>query len=281
MSQPSQLQYSRQGQPQYGYDGGYTQQGPPPQQGPGRYYTPGPNGAPPGKMHSSAMSTSDLQRQALAVQSHSTHLIMGRNHSHMPVRHQILSSSSSSSNNNNNNNSIRLRTLATGYRQALSARHHQIPTRIDHNQRTTTRKSYPHLPMQAPPTLGPKHTHLISNKGSLRVSIHPLSTRPPRASPTAKGSKVKQGTAANRLLTLTAQEGHPPHRSITQGTIRHHLHTHPLKRHLLVWAKTHIRCSIPDPLQAGTRHIMPRRRSSRRDTLLKRREIRTISIGNG
>ena len=155
MSQPSQPQYGRQGQPQYGYDGGYTQQGPPPQQGPGRYYTPGPNGAPPGKIHFSAISTSYLQRQTLAVQSHSTHLIMGRNHSHMPVRHQTLSSS---------NNSIHLWTLATGYRQVLSAHHPQIPTPIDHNQRTTTRKNYPHPPMQAPRTPGPNHTHLTSNK---------------------------------------------------------------------------------------------------------------------
>lgn len=206
MSQPSQPQYSRPGQPQYGYDGGYTQQGPPPQQGPGRYYTPGPNGAPPGKIHSSVISTSYLPRQTLARQSHSTHLIMGRNHSHMPVKHRLLSSSSS--------NSIPLRTLATGYRQALSARHHQIPTRIDHNQRTTTRKNYLHPRTQAPRTLGPKHTHLISNKRSLRTSIHPHSSRPQRARGMVKGSNLKQGTPASRLLTLTPPAGLPLRRSI-------------------------------------------------------------------
>ena len=271
MSQPSQPQYSRQGQPQYGYDGGYTQQGPPPQQGPGRYYTPGPNGAPPGKVYSSAISTPHLPRQILALQSHSTHLIMGRNRSHMPVRHQLLISSSS-----NNNNSIHLKTLATGYRQALSAHHHQIPTPIDHNRRTTTRKNYPHPPTQAPPTLGPKHTHLTSNKRSLRASIRPLSTHPQMAKRMVKGSNLKQGTAANRLLTLTPQAGLPLPRSITKGTIQHHL-----KRHLQVWAKTHIRCSIQDRLQAGTRHITLRRGNSSRDTLQRRKEIRTISIGKG
>ena len=274
MSQTSQTLYGRQGQPQYAYDGGYAQQGPPPQQGPGRYYTPGPNGAPPGKIHSTAISTSCLPRQTLVLQSHSTHLRMGRSHSHMPVRHQFLSSS-------NNNNSIHLRTLATGYRQALSARHHRIPTLIDHNQRTTTRKNYPHLPTQAPPTVGPKHIHLISNKGSLRASIHPRSTRPPTASRMVKGSNLKQDRPAIRLLTLTTPRGHPLHRSITQDTIKHPLHKHPLKCHLQAWAKTHIRCSTRDPLQAGTRHITLRRRNSSRDTLLRRREIQTISIGNG
>ena len=273
MSQPSQPQYSRPGQPQYGYDGGYTQQGPPPQQGPGRYYTPGPNGAPPGKIHSSVISASYLPRQTLALQSHSTHLIMGRNHSHMPVKHRVLSSSS--------NNSIQLKTLATGYRQALSARHHQIPTLIDHNQRTTTHKSYHHPRMQVPRTLGPRHTHLISNKRSLRASIHPHSSRPRRARHTVKGSNLKQGTPANRLLTLTPREGHPLRRSITQGTIKQHLHKHLLQCLLQAWAKTPIRSSTRDPPQAGIRHITHRRGNSSRDTLLRRKGIRRISIGNG
>ncbi|KAK4694001.1 hypothetical protein P7C71_g3500, partial [Lecanoromycetidae sp. Uapishka_2] len=50
MSQPSQPQYGRPsgpGQPQYGYGGGYPPQGAPPQQGPGRFYTPGPDGVRP------------------------------------------------------------------------------------------------------------------------------------------------------------------------------------------------------------------------------------------
>ena len=274
MSQPSQPQYSRPGQPQYGYDGGYTQQGPPPQQGPGRYYTPGPNGAPLGKIHPLASKTSYLPRQNLALQSHSTHLIMGRNHLHMPVRHRLLSS-------NSNNNSIQLRILATGYHQALSGRHHRIPTPIDHNPRTTTRKNYPHPPTQAPPTLDRRHTHLISNRGSPRASIHHLSTRPRMVSRMVKGSNLKEGTATNRLLTLIPQEGLPLHRSITQGTTKHHLHKHLLKHHLPVWARIHIRCSTRDRLQAGTRHITPRRRNSSRETVLKRRAIRMISIGNG
>ncbi|KAL8693848.1 MAG: hypothetical protein Q9218_001404 [Villophora microphyllina] len=47
MSQPAQPQYSRPSLPQYGYSGGggYPPPGPPgPQQGPGRYYTPNPQG---------------------------------------------------------------------------------------------------------------------------------------------------------------------------------------------------------------------------------------------
>ncbi|MCJ1452306.1 ESCRT-0 subunit protein hse1 [Mycoblastus sanguinarius] len=44
MSQP---QYGRQSQPQYGYGGGYPAQQAPGQQAPGRFYTPGPDGAPP------------------------------------------------------------------------------------------------------------------------------------------------------------------------------------------------------------------------------------------
>lgn len=62
MSQPPQPQYGRHGQSQYGYDAGYSQQGPPPQQGPGRYYTPGPTGAPPGKMYFSENPVSDSQK---------------------------------------------------------------------------------------------------------------------------------------------------------------------------------------------------------------------------
>ena len=62
MSQPSQPQYGRQSQPQqYGYDSGFPQQGPPPQQGPGRYYTPGPNGVPEGKMQPLEDSASHSQ----------------------------------------------------------------------------------------------------------------------------------------------------------------------------------------------------------------------------
>ncbi|MDI1489769.1 MAG: signal transducing kinase of the PAK [Ramalina farinacea] len=46
MSQPQQQPFGRQHQPQFGYGGGYPpgQGGPPPQQGPGRFYTPGPDG---------------------------------------------------------------------------------------------------------------------------------------------------------------------------------------------------------------------------------------------
>ncbi|KAL2044828.1 hypothetical protein N7G274_002603 [Stereocaulon virgatum] len=50
ISQPAQQPYGRPGQPQYGYgggSGGYPPQGAPPQQAPGRYYTPGPDGGPP------------------------------------------------------------------------------------------------------------------------------------------------------------------------------------------------------------------------------------------
>ena len=49
ISQPPPTQYGgRQNQPQSGYGGGYPNQGPGPQQGPGRFYTPGPESAPPG-----------------------------------------------------------------------------------------------------------------------------------------------------------------------------------------------------------------------------------------
>ena len=49
MSQPAQ-QYGHPSQPQYGYSGGggYPPQNAPPQQGPGRFYTPGPENTRPG-----------------------------------------------------------------------------------------------------------------------------------------------------------------------------------------------------------------------------------------
>ena len=272
MSQPSQPQYGRQSQPQYGYDGGYPQQGPPPQQGPGRYYTPGPNGVPPGKMQSSEDSSLYLQSQTPAPQSHSIHLKTGHNHFHTPAKHHHPTSSK---------HNIQLTMLATEYHPVIRVRHRQMPIPTVHSQLTIIRKNSPHLPTQVPPIISPNHTHTIASIPSPRANTHPPSTLLQTASRMGKGSNLKHRTAANKLLIPTRPWALPLHKTITRRTTKHHLHNRHLKRHLLAWVQTHIQSSTRDHLQVGIRRITLRRRNSRRDMLLRRKGILTISIDNG
>lgn len=271
MSQPSQPQYGRQSQPQYAYDGGYPQQGPPPQQGPGRYYTPGPNGVPPGKMRFSENSTLYLQSQTLAPQSHSILPKTGHNRFHMPVKHHHLT---------NSKHNIQSRILATVYHPETRVRHHQTPILTVHNQRTIIRKNSLHLPTQAPQTIGPNHTHLILNNRSPRANTHPRSTLLQTASRMGKRSKPKYHTPANKLHIPTHPWALRLRKTIMRRTIKHHLHSLRLKRHLLAWAKTHIQCSTRDHHQAGTRRITLHRRNNR-GMLLRRQGILMIFTDNG
>ena len=214
------------------------------------------------------------QRQTLARQSHSIHLKMGRNRSHMPAKHRHPSSS---------NHSIQPRILATEYHPVTKVRHHQIPIPTAHNQPTTTHKNSPHLPTQAPQIPGLNHTQLISNNRSPRASMHPRFTLLQTASRMGKGSNHSHHTPANKLHILTLPWALPLHKTITQRITKPHLHNHLLKHHLLAWVRTHIQSLIRERLRVGIRHITLHRRNSSRGmllVLLRRKEIRMISTGN-
>lgn len=270
MSQPSQPQYGRQSQPQYGFDGGFPQQGPPPQQGPGRFYTPGPNGVPPGKIQFLKGHAPYSRNQTLAPQSHSIRLKMDRNHFHMPLKHTYP---------NCINHNIQVTILATEYHLLIRVRPHPTPIPIALNQPMTIRKNSLHLPMQAQQTPVHKRTHLIPNHRSPKANTHPPFILLQRASHTDKRSNLNHHTPANKLLTLTLQLALLLHKTITHRTTKHHLHNHRLKRHLLTWARTHIQSSTRDHL-AGTKHITLRRRNSSQGLWPRRKETQMISIGN-
>ena len=212
-----------------------------------------------------------LQSQTLAPQSHSILPKTGHNRFHMPAKHHHLT---------NSKHNIQSTTLATAYHPETRVRHHQTPILTVRNQRTIIRKNSPHPPTQAPRTIGPNHMHLILSSRSPRANIHPRSTLLQTASRMGKRSKHKYHTPANKLHILTLLWALCLRKTIMLRTIKHHLHSLRLKRHLLAWAKTHIRCSTRDRLQAGIKRITLHRRNSR-GMLLRRQGILMISTDKG
>lgn len=95
-----------------------------------------------------------------------------------------------------------------------------------------------------------------------------------------KRSKHKYNTPANKLHILTLPWALRLRKTIMRLTVKDHLHSLRLKRHLLVWAKTRIQCSTQDLLQASTRRITLHRRNSR-GMLLRREGTLMISTDNG